>query len=250
MTGAAIPALMVHGFLGSGADWQPVRRHLPARPLWCPDLPGHGQAALAGPPSLSALADHLALGLAARGWPRAHVVGYSLGGRIALTLAERHPQCIASLVLEGAHPGLTNPDERRARQHQDETWATRFRHEPLPQVVDAWYHQPLFAGLDETTRQHWIALRSQGDGAALAAVLSGCSLATQPDLRPVIARLAGPRHYVHGARDARFAALASSWQRAQPALQVHTLAAGHNCHLEQPAAFAALVAQLWSQTDD
>lgn len=249
------PAVMLHGFLGRGDDWRALQPALAPRPLLCPDLPGHGANPPLAAPSLSGCADWLARWLDQAELPKVHLLGYSLGGRIALTFAGRYPERLASLTLEAAHPGLMSPVERQQRRQQDCQWAQRFSREPLPAVLADWYRQPLFADLNDGERQALVAERSrgehnQGDGAALAAMVSGCSLAQQPDLRPIIAALPAPVHYLFGRLDLRFAALAATLADAGLQLSLHPVsAAGHNCHRAQPAQVAALLNALWSDAD-
>ncbi|MBQ1784495.1 MAG: 2-succinyl-6-hydroxy-2,4-cyclohexadiene-1-carboxylate synthase [Gammaproteobacteria bacterium] len=244
------PALLLHGFLGCGDDWRALQPALAPRPLWCPDLPGHGASPSLPTPSLSGCADWLARWLDRAELPRVHLLGYSLGGRIALTFAGRYPERLASLTLEAAHPGLLTPTERQQRQQQDKQWAERFSREPLTAVLADWYRQPLFADLNGGERQALVAERSQGDGAALAAMVSGCSLADQPDLRPIIAALPAPVHYLFGRLDLRFAAVAATLADAGLQLNLHPVsAAGHNCHRAQPVQVATLLNALWSDAD-
>ena len=86
--------LFLHGFMGHAGDWREVSDDLDGRlRRVAVDLPGHG-ASLAVPP------DRYTIGGAARsvldvldgaGMDRATLVGYSMGGRLALYLALRHP---------------------------------------------------------------------------------------------------------------------------------------------------------------
>jgi pimeloyl-ACP methyl ester carboxylesterase len=102
--------LLLHGFMGSGADWAVAISALDER-FYCvaPDLPGHG-ASLGMPhqgaytiegaaQALLALLDELEI-------ERPLVVGYSMGGRLALYLALRHPEGCSALFLESASPGI------------------------------------------------------------------------------------------------------------------------------------------------
>lgn len=247
------PALLVHGFLGSGSDWSALLPHLAARPLYCPDLPGHGRTPPLAEPGLVACADWLLALLDRHAIDQVHLLGYSLGGRIALSFASRYPERLASLTLEAAHPGLADQalGERQQRLGQDQQWASRFANQPLAEVLAAWYQQPLFAELSGHQRQQLVAARSHNHGPALATMVTACSLASQPDLRPIIAALPCPVHYLHGSDDVKFALLAAQLAASLPSLQCHTIAAaGHNAHRAQPAAMAALLNLVWSQADD
>src|SRR5690606_14735843 len=100
--GAVSAVLLLHGFLGRGSDWAPVRALLGAEAeALTPDLPGHGRAVglPGGAYTMNGASDRLVALLDARGVERAIVAGYSMGGRLALHLALQHPSRVSGLVL-------------------------------------------------------------------------------------------------------------------------------------------------------
>jgi esterase len=101
--GEGPPLLLLHGFGGSAWNFTELVAHLRGRRLICPDLPGHGGSAPLPAPSISAFAD-VAAGLLDRPAP---VLGHSLGGVVALRLAERRPDLVSALVL-AAPAGITS----------------------------------------------------------------------------------------------------------------------------------------------
>ncbi len=91
--------LFLHGFMGNGADWQPVIENLPDS--YCslaPDLPGHGSNLKNNWPEgfiFSAWKEELVSVLRRHHIASCHVVGYSMGGRLALYLALHQPEIVA-----------------------------------------------------------------------------------------------------------------------------------------------------------
>ncbi|EHW2587062.1 2-succinyl-6-hydroxy-2,4-cyclohexadiene-1-carboxylate synthase, partial [Escherichia coli] len=137
-------------------------------------------------------------------------------------------------------PGLQNAEQRAERQRSDRQWVQRFRTEPLTAVFADWYQQPVFASLNDDQRRELVALRSNNNGATLAAMLEATSLAVQPDLRANLSARTFAFYYLCGERDSKFRALA-----AELAADCHVIPrAGHNAHRENPAGVIASLAQI------
>ena len=105
------PLVLLHGIGSTHADFAALRPELDASfAVYAPDLPGQGSSeALSGPPTVTALADALEADLDALGLPRVHLLGNSLGGRLALELASRGR---ARSVVAIAPSGLGSFTER------------------------------------------------------------------------------------------------------------------------------------------
>ncbi|MFU9136826.1 2-succinyl-6-hydroxy-2,4-cyclohexadiene-1-carboxylate synthase [Erwinia tasmaniensis] len=230
----------LHGFLGSGAEWLSVQHYFPDSPQLSIDLPAHGGSRAQRVAGFEQLSERLTATLRFHRVKRYWLIGYSLGGRVALYHACRHGGSdLLGLTVEGGHVGLTTDEERQQRRENDRAWAKRFRQQPLERTLDGWYRQPVFADLREPERQALIALRRNNHPQALAEMLMATSLAVQPDLRPDIAQLTCPLQYLCGEQDRRFSALAE-----QADIPYETLpAAGHNAHRANPQAFARRLAQ-------
>jgi pyruvate dehydrogenase E2 component (dihydrolipoamide acetyltransferase) len=93
--------LLVHGYGGDRNSWLFLQEPLAAKHrVYALDLPGHGTSAKdVGDGTLEVLADAVVAVLTAVGAGRAHLVGHSMGGAVALAVAARDPGRIASLTL-------------------------------------------------------------------------------------------------------------------------------------------------------
>lgn len=235
--------VFLHGFLGSTNDWSELIEQLPDYDCIAFDLPGHGDAQ---EQRLNRMIDFplwLNQQLQQRNISNYHLLGYSLGGRLALQFAATQPTGLQSLLLENAHPGLSSADERKARASADARWARRFYREPLAEVLAAWYQQPVFADLNPTERAQLIAERSQNSAAQLAHMLCCCSLAKQADLQPWLQDTSLPVLYLCGEQDLKFQAIAAQLATHCTSVTQKILAGGHNLHRANPEFIAAAIRQ-------
>src|SRR6266705_2117225 len=81
------------------------------------------------------------------GIARTHLVGYSMGGRLALHVAVKRPERLLSLITIGAHAGLEE-EAREGRRRGDEALAQRIEADGVGAFVNYWSSLPMFAGLE------------------------------------------------------------------------------------------------------
>ena len=232
--------VFLHGFSGDRREWQRVGEGLSDYPRLYLDLPGHGGSRNLGVTGFDEMSTLLTRTLLSYNILKLWLIGYSLGGRIAMFHACQQPKGLLGVIVEGGHPGLQDADARNARLASDRRWATRFRTEPLEKVFADWYQQPVFASLTDAQRDALITLRSQNNGATLAMMLETTSLAVQPDLRAALSARDVSFDYLYGERDEKFAALAAEVNAVRHAIPD----AGHNAHRENPDAVIASLAQI------
>jgi pimeloyl-ACP methyl ester carboxylesterase len=105
--GAGVPVLLIAGLGYASWCWRELREQAGAElSLNAFDNRGAGRSDKpAGPYTIAQLADDAAAVLEGLGLPRVAVLGHSMGGYIALTLARRHPRKVRALVLVGTSPG-------------------------------------------------------------------------------------------------------------------------------------------------
>lgn len=231
--------VLLHGFTQTGRSWEPTIAALGERyRALAPDLRGHGTAAGARPVSFEAVqADVLALAP-----ERFALCGYSMGGRIALSLALAAPSRIACLTLVGASPGLADVGERRARRAADEALADRIEGEGIEAFASFWSSLPLFADQPPAVADAAHAARLVQDPAGLAAALRGLGTGVMEPLWDRLPQLAIPVTLIVGERDEKFRAIAERMAAALPNAALHVVpGAGHAVQLEQPDAVARLL---------
>jgi 2-succinyl-6-hydroxy-2,4-cyclohexadiene-1-carboxylate synthase len=253
VAGSGPPMLLLHGFTGSGRSWDELMAAATAAGFTAiaPDLPGHGgTASWAARAMVERTADDLAALLRALGYERAHVVGYSMGARIALRLAVAHPACVARLVLEAPSAGISGPRERSARRAADGALALTLDRDGIVPFVDAWEATPVLAGearLGSAARTTLRGIRLGHRPAGLAASLRGAGQGAMEPLHDRLAEISSPTLVIVGGDDPvrdRAAAVAAGIPGARLAV---IDGAGHAPHLEAPAAFNRLVLDFVSE---
>ncbi len=232
----------LHGFLGSPAQWDAVRAGA-AGEGDAPWMPGHGPSPwVRDGASFDDVLDALAPWAAGR----RVLVGYSLGARLALSLALRHPGEVRSVVLVGGTPGIEDPAERARRAVDDDALAAGIGREGLDAFVRRWEALPLFATQDELpaeVRAAQRAWRGAHEAAGVAWALSTLSTGRMPPRWDALASAPFEVHAVTGERDGKFTRIAEEMARRGEGRVTHHRVAGvgHNVVLEDPAAVAAVV---------
>jgi len=238
------PALLfLHGFMGSGRDWEETAAVLPDFRCILVDLPGHGMSAECPAdlyPMPGATLALLAV-LDDAGFDRCVPVGYSMGGRLALYLALAHPDRCRALVVESGSPGIASEVEREARREWDESKAAELEGHGLDLFLEDWYRQPLFhsIGRNETRFAALMERRRRNDPAGLARSLRLMGTGSQPSLWPQLPGIPVPWLAVAGELDSRYRKTTRYMVSLSQTGRLVTIPdAGHNTHFENPEAFS------------
>lgn len=200
------------------------------------DLPGHGGRAVPADNTLAAWAADFACQLP----DGAAVLGWSLGGQVAMRAALDHPQKIARLALLASTPRfVAAPDWSHAMAPRDlDAFAGALKADPRATLLR-------FLSLQtrgvEGQKALLHALRQSLDAAPLpvaAALDTGLALLRDTDLRGELAHLRQPVLVLHGALDTLSPAAAGAWlaQHLPEAHHVELARAGHAPHLSHPDA--------------
>jgi 2-succinyl-6-hydroxy-2,4-cyclohexadiene-1-carboxylate synthase len=237
--------VLLHGFTGSTASWAAhVQAFAPYYRVITVDLLGHGQTGAPADPTryrIEQSAGDLALLLAAVAPGPVNLVGYSMGGRLALYFAVTYPHRVQRLILESASPGLADPVARQERIRSDERLAGCIESEGIAAFVEQWEQLPLFASQHALPEAVRIQLRTERMGNrahGLANSLRGMGTGVQPSIWEQLPALATPTLLLAGELDPKFMVIAAQMAAHLPhATLMSVPRAGHTIHLEQPLAF-------------
>jgi 2-succinyl-6-hydroxy-2,4-cyclohexadiene-1-carboxylate synthase len=240
----SLPGIVfLHGFLGSGDDWRPVAGML-EKEFRCilVDLPGHGNACIDSNADAEGFFMETVDALAGRLRREANgpcvLVGYSMGGRIALALALLHPELFTGAMILSSSPGLRTEEERRQRRLHDSMLAAELERDP-DGFLERWYRLPLF----ETLTVHpafpeILEARRNNDPRALAASLRLLGTGSQPPLWDELAGNRLPIVFCVGEKDAKFVEIGRQMVNLCPGSTLEIFpGCGHTLHVEERARF-------------
>lgn len=243
ITGSGAPTwVFLHGFMGTGADFAQIQPHGTCVYLnlfgFGPDAPVVSDGTLfhmkQQTQSLASLFKTLDL-------PPVNLVGYSMGGRLALGFALAYPELVAQLVLEGATAGIDDITARTKRQLADNQKAARIEAAGMEAFVQAWEALPMFASQKllpqaQQTFMHQQRVNHQANNVANSLRYMGTG--AQPNYWPALSQLLVPVSLLVGQRDLKFQGLAAKLLAALPQAQLKIIeGVGHNIHFEAPVQF-------------
>ncbi|MEO1207938.1 MAG: 2-succinyl-6-hydroxy-2,4-cyclohexadiene-1-carboxylate synthase [Cyanobacteria bacterium J06638_20] len=238
-----LPVLFLHGFMGDCHAFDPVIASL-SQESHCLaiDLPGHGKTRVHGSDELYQMAS-VAQGimdcLDVLNVQRCHLIGYSMGGRLALYLTLHFPQYFHKVILESASPGLKTQAEREQRIASDRQLADQLETTDFLSFLTEWYDRPLFA----STKQHpdfarMLKQRSQHNPQKLAKSLRNLSSGLQPSLWEKLPENSVPLLLLAGEFDQKFVDINAEIAGRCPLTQLEIIAnCGHNIHFERSDVF-------------
>lgn len=255
--GKGEPVVLLHGFTGSTQTWDQI---LPLLQNNCQcilvDIIGHGKT---DAPTYSYLYEMESVGndiisiLDKLLISKTALVGYSMGGRLALSIAVNHPDRISKLVLESSSPGLRSEEERSARKKSDEELAFKIEKYGLDWFIDYWESIPLFQSQKSLALETQTLIRKQrghNNVIGLANSLRGMGTGSQPSYWDNLLTLFVPVLLICGEIDEKFCFLAVEMEKRLPKSRVEKIkAVGHAIHVEEPKFFGKIVSGfLFDQT--
>lgn len=207
------PLIFLHGFLGCKEDWNAMIPYF-ERDYYCIalDLPGHG----------SSLYSEDIVGAIKNALPEKPIlIGYSMGGRIAMQLQE-HAEKVVNI---SGHPGLKTNQEKQARLVHDTKWSQKLRELPFEQFLEEWYQQSVFADFGPSL----LKLRKNQNPYHLAQVMLQMSLGNQSAIQQFLPDTL----FIFGEKDWKYRTLFSNFVSCVDVRMVKN--SGHAVHIENPA---------------
>lgn len=248
--GVGFPLVLLHGFTGNSSTWTPFcERWGKHSRLIIPDLIGHGKTE--SPDEL----DRYRIEAAARdlkevldqiGVQQVDLLGYSMGGRLALTFAITYPKRVRKLILESASPGLLTEEERYQRRMKDTELANFIKVQGIHAFVDYWEEIPLFESmkwLPFETKEMIRLQRLSNSPQGLANSLLGMGTGFQPSWwGPALQELPMDVLLVTGSEDKKFCGIAETMaSEIKNAAWIKVKNSGHAIHVEQSKIFGTIV---------
>lgn len=226
---------LLHGFTQKGDSWSELAALLPEARILAPDIVAT---------SMEGCERDLLELWEREGVGRTHLAGYSMGGRLALYVATRHPERLLSLTVISAHAGLDGA-AREERRQRDETLAQEIEARGIEWFAAYWSALPLFAGLARRGARFQAQVESarlDNDPGRLAASLRGMGPGSAPSVWAALGAIEVPALFIAGSEDGDYPEQARRLAAAVPRGRAEILAgAGHSVHLEDPAAVAELL---------
>lgn len=240
--------VLLHGFTGTVRTWEKTASYLSDCRLVAIDLVGHGLTDIPKDVSHYTMEEQIdILEDVFHQLDLNHVIliGYSLGGRVALSYTAKYPERIRQLILESASPGLKTEEERIARRKADEELAKKIEQNGIQSFVQKWENIPLFQSqkdLPSAVQQLVREERLSQSEIGLANSLRGMGTGAQKSLWDQLYRLNTPVTLITGTLDEKFCNIAQEMKMQLPFSQ-HRLVenVGHAIHVENPKQFATIV---------
>lgn len=245
-----ITILFIHGFTGSSEDWSFFKKRTPLKynSVFI-DLIGHGKSS--APKNIKeyneeAQVDQIKFILDALNIKKVIIIGYSMGGRLALSFAAKYQKLIEGLILESTSFGLKSKSERKNRIKNDKKLADKISNESLQDFFDYWYSLPLFSSLYKLNKKDLIKLKSEraktNNKLGLQNSLLGFGTGTMNYHLDEFSKFKKKILLITGELDKKFSRLNILAHKKLPNSELKIVKnCGHNVHYENPEEFYKLI---------
>ena len=258
--------LFLHGFMGDRYEFKQAIAAL-SKHFYCVaiDLPAHGQTVVIDQVAdhhqitnqdyyytIQPIANFIVKLLGFLYINQCFLVGYSMGGRLALYLAIHFSQYFYKVTLESASAGLRTDVERSDRLVKDQKLAAKLENlekDDFRLFLENWYQQSMFAALrSHSNFPQLLEQRLQNSPIELAKSLRYLSTGRQPSLWGKLLEIEIPLLLLVGELDAKFIQINQQMAQVCKFSQLEIIPnCGHNIHFENPNIFTKKI-QIFLET--
>ena len=170
------------------------------------------------------------------GQKKSLILGYSLGGRLALHACLSRPDLWRGAIIVGADPGSESEEEKRLQLDRDRKWAERLKREPLEKLAEEWDAQAVFCGIENSAPRNLDEL----DPTQLSQQFEVFSKGLQENLAPKLAELQRPPIlFLSGEKDLKYQGIGEKLSKSTSVVKAQIVAdAGHRVPWENPESFS------------
>ncbi|WP_226670281.1 2-succinyl-6-hydroxy-2,4-cyclohexadiene-1-carboxylate synthase [Metabacillus litoralis] len=249
--------VLLHGFTGSTKSWIEVVKEFPSYNILLIDIIGHGETESPLDSSrytMKEVVEDIVTILDNLHLDRVYMLGYSMGGRLALSFATAYPKRVKRLILESSSPGIDDSVLREDRKHADQKLAEEITRKGIVEFVNKWENIPLFLSqkrLPAEKRERIRKQRLKNSPVGLSNSLMGMGTGTQPSLWTKLSCLKIPVLILCGEQDKKFCEIAKKMQNLlENSIIKEINSTGHAIHVEQPHFFGKIVNEFLSSRND
>lgn len=253
--GTGQPMICLHGFAENLSTWESIK--LDHYQMILVDLIGHGDSLKPQSGELYCLPEiikQLHELIHYLGFGQYSLLGYSMGGRIALAYALAYPKEVLRLIIESSSFGICDEQKKKERRERDVWLAQSIQENGIEWFNDHWSGLGLFSSqsrLPQDIRDKIRDRRLQNEPHALANTLLGTGQGIFPCLRNEISSLQMPVLYINGEQDEKYLEIGQEFTQLNPRMKREIIpGVGHNTHIENPQEFIKVVNSFLAVTED
>ena len=232
----------LHGFWGSGIDFISLQKELRSSySMGSIDLLGFGKSPVSTETE-DYTTQNLCKGIDEVLFP-CHLLGYSMGARLALQYTLRYPQKVKSLICIGAHPGIQHGDEKEERRRWDCNWAEKFLKYAIEENLTEWMKIPILQSIARSKAWSTIQIRRQQQNPlGLHHAMLGFGTGIMPHCWNQLFSIQCPVLLIHGQYDRKYASIHQHMTEYNKNFSVReVLGSGHAPHIENPIKTAQII---------
>lgn len=162
--------------------------------------------------------------------------GYSMGGRLTLQMVSKHAELFKGLILESTNCGISDPEQRKARQQIDAERAQTITSN-FEKFLAEWKNLDLFRSplpRNEQLCSNYLKIQSEQSPPALAASLMGFGTGSMSPVCDKLKTITLPTLLIAGSADEKYQHINQHLSEQLPNATFSSIEAGHRIHLDNP----------------